>query len=742
MQRILNIIRLLLFIGTFQIAFAQHDEHYSIKKAKGQIKLDGILSEPDWANADVATGFTEYFPFDSINAMVESEVMLSYDEDNLYFSAKMYNLNKDRTYVTPSLRRDYRGSANDGISLVFDTFQDNTNGFFFGINPYGVRREGLITNGDDLSLSWDNKWYGEAKKYEGYWIAEGAIPFKTLRFKEGIDTWNVNFYRIDSETAEHSTWTPIPRNFSILSLAFNRPLKWDKPLKKPSSNISVIPYISSNISRDFEDDSQTGADFNFEGGADAKIAIGPSLNLDLTINPDFSQVEVDRQVTNLQRFEIFFPERRQFFLENADLFSDFGHPGLARPFFSRRIGVAVDTSTGQNIQNRILYGLRLSGKLDNNWRIGFLNMQSAKDEEINLPSLNYTVAVAQRKVFSRSNVGLIFVNRQNLRDTLNNETSITSSSSYNRILGIDYNIASRDNKWNGKIFYHHEFDENPQPGQYAHSGWISYNSKLWNFSWAHVIIGDNYEARAGFVPRTGIYRINPEIGYTFFMTSGPVNNHRINADAEYFWNNQRKTDHRYTLRYNVRFQNNSRFEFSMTQRFTYLLDPFDPTNTDGEELLANTSYTYNTLGIEYQSDTRKKLSTGIEANYGEFFNGKRFRFQSEVNMRFQPYGALSMTFNYNNLRMADPINDADLFLVGPRLDVTMTKKLFLTTFLQYNSQIDNMNLNARFQWRYKQVSDLFIVYTDNYATENMVGDFNLAPKNRTLIIKLNHWFNL
>ncbi len=738
--------RILLFLLPLAIAHitSAQDDGYQIKRAKGEIKIDGIIDEEDWASADVAGDFMQYFPADSVKAEVQSEVRMTYDDNFLYFVAKMYNRSADREYVTPSLRRDYRGEANDGITLVIDPFLDNTNAFQFGVNPFGVQREGLIANGGqrpgDLSLSWDNKWYSEAKQYGDYWVAEGAIPFKTLRYNEGLDQWNINFYRIDSETGERSTWTPIGRNFRIISLAFVRPLYWDEPLKKPGPNISLIPYVAGVSTRDFEDETQTSTIYDLQVGGDAKIAVTPGLNLDVTINPDFSQVEVDQQVTNLDRFEIFFPERRQFFLENADLFSDFGHP-IARPFFSRRIGVARDESTGQNIQNTIPAGIRLSGKLDNNWRIGLLNMQAAKDEEIDLPSTNYTVAVVQRKVFARSNVGMIFVNKQSTQDSTGEFT--IKPETFNRVLGVDYNLASADGKWSGKAFYHRSFDENNEDGQYSHSAFLDYQSLNLRFNWAHVFVGENFEAETGFVPRTGIYRINPELGYFFYPQSNWVNNIGPVTDIEIFWNNERMTDLRYTVNLNSNFQNTSRFNLTFNRLYTYLLDEFDPTNTDGEALAADTDYDYYNIEFRYSSDFRRRLGYTLRGSTGTYFNGDRSNIEGEISYRAQPYGSIGMNFNFNRITLPEPYSSADLFLIGPRFDLTMTKSLFFTTFVQYNSQIENVNINARLQWRFKPVSDLFIVYTDNYGTLNEEPNTPLlTPKNRALVFKLTYWLNL
>lgn len=735
--------RLTLLILLSPVFLYAQDESYSIKKATGTITIDGELGESDWEQAQMTTNFHQYFPSDSVLANAQVEVRLTYDDQFLYVSAKMHNLTPNQTYAVPSLRRDYRGNF-DGFTIEIDPFQDNTNAFQFGINPFGVQREGLISNGGtrgtDLSLSWDNKWLATATQHENYWIAEAAIPFKTLRFKPGSANWNVNFYRINGLTGERASWTRIPRNFPILSLAFMKELIWDKPLQKSGPNVSLIPYVSPASSRDFESETQTSADSKLEFGGDAKIGISPSLNLDLTVNPDFSQVELDQQVTNLNRFELFFPERRQFFLENADLFDSFGHPFFSRPFFSRRIGIARDESTGTNVQNKIYAGARLSGKLDKNWRIGLLNMQAAEDDNINLPSINYSVGAVQRKMFGRSSLGVIAVNKQTFEDYAVNDS--TPYQGKNSLLGFDYNIASSNGKWNGKVNYHHSFDEQTSSKNGSHTGWIGYQSRTWTWSWAHVYVGENHNAQVGFVPRPGMFRINPDFGRNFFPKSGPFNSVQLQGEVEFFWNSGRKTDHKYAFNINTSLANTGRLSASLEQNYTWLFsDPFDPTRTDGEELPIFSGYTYNSFNFNYSSDMRKIFSYSLNGYLGQFFNGDRTSLRTTLNYRFQPLVAIRLDVNYNRLRMPKPYNDADLWLIGPRVDLTLTKSIFFTNFVQYNSQIDNLNINSRFQWRFAPVSDLFVVYTDNYGTESYV-DSGLQKKNRALIVKLTYWFNL
>jgi hypothetical protein len=716
-----------------------------IKRATAPIVLDGQITEPDWQAAQVASQFMQFFPTDTVLAHAQTEIRLTYDDQFIYIAAKMHNLGP-RKYVTPSLRRDFRGEANDGISIVLDTFKDKTNAFIFGVNPYGVQREGLVANGggtgaDDFSLNWDNKWYSEAKIYEDYWVAEIAIPFKTIRFKEDLTSWNINFYRIDSEYAERSTWSPIPRNFDIVNLAFNKELVWDKPLRKPGPNVSVIPYSAINSSRNFSE--ATPTDTKLQLGGDAKISVGPALNLDLTVNPDFSQVEVDEQVTNLDRFEIFFPERRQFFLENADLFSNFGVEGT-RPFFSRRIGIARDSSTGQNIQNTIYGGARLSGKINNNTRIGVLNMQAGKDAAINLSSINYTVATLQQKVFSRSNIGFIFINKQAFQDSIGGDFKINPNI-HSRTAGADFNLASADNRWTGKAFYHHSFDETKSDSAFALGGFINYNTLKWDLRVFTRQVGANYNPEVGFVRRQDIQQLASTNWYNIYPESGSIQSHGPGFDFDMVRNEKFGfLDWDYNFMYRIQWRTTAQFNIRLREEYTYLFEPFDPSGKEGLELPSNSAYRNFLVVASYFSDARKKFFFNVSTRVGGYFNGNRINLAGLLTYRYQPWGFTSLTFSYNRIRLPQPYNDSDLILIGPRFDFTFTRNVFWTTFIQYNNQINNLNINSRFQWRFKPVSDLFIVYTDNYLAQSGENEILRIgqPKNRALVLKLTYWLNL
>jgi len=731
-----KLILLLLLISAFG-----HAQEIEIKKIDQKIIIDGQIDEI-WAHADSAYNFQQFFPMDTSLAYAQSVAKVLYDDQFIYVLGVMQNPDGDRDYITPSLRRDFFGDANDSFSILIDAFQDNTNAFIFGINPFGVRREGLIANGGSgqgaFSLNWDNKWKGEVRQEDGYWVAEMAIPLKTLRFAEGQTKWNVNFYRVDSEYAERSTWSPISRNFSIVNLATMRKMNWDEPTEKPGSNISFIPYVASGVSKNFQSGDPT--ETNLEAGFDLKYAVTPGLNLDVTVNPDFSQVEVDRQVTNLDRFEIFFPERRQFFLENADLFANYGNSGT-RPFFSRRIGVARDENTGQNIQNPIPAGARLSGKINDNLRLGFLSMQAGREGDASLPSYNYSVLSLQQKVFARSNVSFLVVNKQTFDDVTSFDTSLYSE--WNRTVGVDYNHASADNVWNGKVFYHQSIDEIQPDDAFATGLELNYGVPKWSWRLFTQRVGANYNPEVGFVRRRDVQQLANTVRYSYFPEKGGIQRHGPGLDFDMVWNDQFGfLDWDMNILYDVNWRSSARFSARLRRQYTFLFNGFDPSGSGGVRLPSGTGYHNNLIIASYNSDQRKLVNYSLSTRSGDYFNGTRINLEGSLNVRYQPLGFTSINFAYNRIRLPDPYSSVNLFLIGPRFDFTFSKKLFWTTFVQYNTQIDNLNINSRLQWRFAPVSDLFLVYTDNYLATNDEGFINIgASKSRALVFKMTYWLN-
>jgi hypothetical protein len=711
-----------------------------VSPTSATLTIDGALDEEEWTKHRVTDTFWQYFPTDSVKAQHPTELFMTYDENFLYVAARCHS--ETDKYIVPSYRRDYRATGNDNISFIFDTFKDKTNAFLFGMNPYGVMREALISNGGSdtqfFNTFWDNKWFGEAKMYDTYWTCEVKIPFKTLRYIEGSKSWNFMCYRFDSQSNEQSTWVRIPQNQLIFNLAFSGPLEFEKPLKKPGANLALIPYVRVGGASDHLKEPHLRTRLNSVGG-DLKVGITPGLILDATINPDFSTVEVDRQVQNLTRFDISlsFPEQRQFFLENSDLFGTFGSQepfisGLGNqnftPFCSRRVVLEVDTTTGTYTPIRIVSGARLNGKISNNMRIGLLNVQTARDEDRGISNANTTVAVIQQKMFSRSNITAMLVNKEIFNP-------VDGQDRFNRVAGLEYNLASPDNRWQGKAYYHQSFSPTHQNQAFATGTSLIHNMYRYQVVWNHFYIGEGFEAEVGVVPRRNVFRINPQFQLNFYPGNRLVNKYFVGVNyEEYRKLNQGLTDQSVGLIGEITTGSNAVLTWQVANNYTMLLNNFDPTRSGNRPLRQGTSYRYTNAQFGFISDRRKLVSLEMKGIFGQNFDGNIASLTGAVIYRFQPFGTLNL--NYSLSHITSSTGKGNLLLIGPRTDITFSRSLFWTTFFQYNNLTNNVNINSRIQWRFRPVSDIFLVYSDNYFADSFL------VKNRAIIAKVTYWLNL
>ncbi len=688
-----------------------------IQKSEKEIIIDGIPDDQAWQTAEIADSFHRVLPTDTGFAIAKTEVKLTYTTTTLYMAIVCFDPFPGKRPVE-SLRRDFNFGKNDNFLVFIDTYNDQTNGFSFGITPAGAQWDGLQANGGAVNLNWDIKWRSAVKNFDDRWVAEFAIPFRSLRYSGNPKEWGINFSRQDLKSNEKSSWAPVPRQFATASLAHTGTLVWDKPLPPSGAMFSLIPYLSAKTTRDNLENVKPNLRTN--AGVDAKIILSTSMNLDLTVNPDYSQVEVDRQQTNLDRFELFFPEKRQFYLENSDLFANLGSESI-RPFFSRRIG----------LDSPVQFGGRLSGKIGNDWRLGIMDIQTG--EKGNIRGGNFTVASIQRKVFSRSNISAFVINKQVLN--VKNDTTFRGNN-YNRVAGMEYNLASADNLWTGKAFYHHSFYSGSQAGDGAAAANITYSSQYLTASLMQSWVAAGFLSETGYIRRRGYYEINPVLQYKFFPESSSLANHGPGARLDMFFNPSfSSTDRDAQLFYSFEWLNKTTISFDVRDTYIKLQAPFDPTNTEGDTLATGEHFNWQEIGASFGSDIRKPFNVSLNSRFGGYFNGTRFSTGGEFNYRIQPYGSIALVASYNKISLPDPYNSVELILIGPRLDFTFTSKLFFTSFVQYNNQIDNINLNLRFQWRFAPVSDLYIVYTENAFPE----DFRL--KNRGLFVKVSYWFN-
>ena len=715
------LLNILIYIPIILIGQVNTDDYrLSIQKTNEKIKIDGVLEEAAWKNAAVAKDFFMITPVDTGKATQFSEARVSFDDENLYIAIIFFNNSTQGKYVVESLKRDFSFGKNDNFLVAIDPFNNQNTGFAFGLNAYGAQWDGTMYDGRSVDLNWDTKWYSEVQFDEEKWVCEIAIPFKSIRYNEEITEWGINFSRLDLKASEKSSWAPVPRQFPSVTLAYAGALVWDSPPPKQSSNVSLIPYLSNNLN------SQDNATPNntFKVGGDLKYSLTSALNLDVTVNPDFSQAEVDQQVTNLDRFELFFPERRQFFLENGDLFSNFGYTTI-RPFFSRRIGLNVP----------IQGGIRLSGNLDENWRIGIMDIQTRQDEGLNLAAENFGVVTLQRKVFDRSNLSVIFVNKQAIN--LNNDQNNTSA--YNRNVGLEYNYFSADNLWNGKLLFLKSLSPLAKQQGEVFASHIGYQSTRWNWRLQQEYISGNYSAEVGFIPRNNYIKLQATGGYLYYTNKEtPLLSHGPRVGRTYYFDTDfNKKDQTQQLDYLFNFKNRSRFTLGIRRQYIELLTDFDPLRTQIAKLTAGTKHEWNSFTFSYDAKPQNRFTYSAELITGGYYdNGKRNAFLGEFGYRFQPYLELSSLVNYNKIELPAPWNTNSFWLLGIKSNLTLTNKIFFSNLFQYNEQLGLWNFNSRFQWRYKPASDIFLVFNSNeISVPNVATGWNLT-------LKVNYWLNL
>ena len=706
-----------------------------IEKTDETITIDGILDEPVWQTTEKAKDFHRQYPMDDTTAFSKTEASLTYDENNLYIGIKCYDT-LPGNYIVESLRRDYQERNNDYVMVEIDPFDDLTNGYAFAITPLGVQLEGAITGGGGgfmgVSSSWDNVWYSKTHKTDFGWTAEIKIPFKSIRYADDISNWNIQFIRNDLKRNERSTWTTVSRQFQPTALSYSGELKWDQKPPEAGSNLSIIPYVSGSATQDFS--VGKGVNWDWNAGFDGKVALSTSLNLDLTLNPDFSTVEVDQQQTNVTRFELFYPERRQFFIENSDLFSDFGFR-QSQVFFSRRIGLT----------SPMMFGARLSGQVGDGLRVGLLNAQTS--HQINadmddIPSYNYTVGSFKKQVFGRSNISGIFALKQAINYQKDTESGYDFglNHEYNRVYGLQYNLFTPSDKWEGSSYFFNSDTPGATSKHWAQGTSVRYNTRRLMVFMSYEYVAENFNAEMGFFPRTGYFSFGPFGRYSFIPKSKTISTHGPGFRANYYLDsNWDFTDKDVSVNYSINFLNSSRIELEWQNTYVKLFDDFDPTwqfEEGTQPLPAGTDYTWNTVNLNYSSNSRRDFSFRVNGEYGGFYNGHATRLSGAVRYRIKPIFSLELNYSYNDINLPDPYPQGSFWLVGPRIDLTFTDKIFWTNFIQYNQQADNVNINSRIQWRFAPVSDIFLVYTENFLPEGMVS------KNRGIILKMSYWINL
>jgi hypothetical protein len=679
------------------------------------IELDGQLTESVWTKGNVAGDFITKIPREGQPATQKTEVRMVYDDKNIYIALQCWQSAK---ILVNDLHRDFMMLDNDGVEVIFDTFHDHRNGFNFIVSPMGSVTDLQFTgDGTEGNTSWNGVWEAKTRIYDDRWTAELVIPFKTLRFaKAEQQEWGVNFLRRARYISEESCWAFVPKRFYIGKVSLAGHLEGIEGVH-PGRNLKIKPFIAGSATRL---QVQSGNVDHYLGkiGLDLKYGVTSGMTLDFTANTDFSQVEADVQQINLTRFNLFFPEKREFFLENSTLFHvgeplSYSGSSDVMMFYSRRIGLDAD---GNPIP--LLGGVRLSGRM-NKYEVGFLNMQSK--ELGTTPANNFTVARVRRSIFKSSSVGAMFVNRN----------STSASHDYNRTFGIDMDLRFTRN-----LVLNAYLAKSQTPGKsgrdWAGGASVSFSGESYKWGAKYREVDPNFNAEVGYVRRTDIRLYSGTFAWLFH----PKDFFRIREiRPSITGNNYLTTDNELDTRtidlgLDIEFLNSSTFNFYREQSHENLARDFQPFPN---RTIPIGDYRYSFYHVSYSHDNSRIIAPNIQFEKGDYYDGERIRWAG--GLKFHPSARLSFTTSVQRDNVKISSGSYGLNLMIWRINYCFTTKMFLDALIQYNSLSGQVSSNIRFNLIHHPLSDLFVVYneTRDQRTGSLVG--------RMLSIKFTQLFD-
>ncbi len=708
----------------------------------GAPEIDGdVLGEAIWDDIVPATGFLQNTPDEGQPASERTEVRIIYTEDTVYFGIVCY-VSDPSTIIVSDSRRDSSLNDTDSFQIIIDTYLDKQNGFLFGTNPAGLEYDGQVTNegqgggrfgggvvrrsgsqqqrgsGGGFNVNWDGVWQVSAEISELGWTAEIAIPFRTLRYPSGdVQTWGLNFQRNIRSRNEQSYWAPLPRQFRLHRLSLAGELQGIEV--PPQRNLKLTPYVLGQALRR-TDDTKTTALGDF--GADLKYSVTPSMTLDLTYSTDFAQVEVDDQQVNLDRFNLFFPEKRPFFLENAGLFS-VGQPGQLEVFFSRRVGIG---ESGGQIP--IFGGGRLSGKVGSNTNVGFLNIQTQSVNATGTPSNNFTVARVRQDFQNRSNIGAMFVNR-------GATGNLAGERDYNRSYAVD-------GRWGigqtGTVSGFAAQTDTPglKGDTHAFNMAANYDSERYQLRGGFTEVGPNFNPEVGFYARRGYRRSDASVRTTF-RPQNPLGILEWYPHASHYtiWNfvtGQQETQYTH-LDNGIEWRNGYQVSTGVNLTKEGVLEPFEI--FPGVTVPVDT-YDHAEAIMRFNTNQGAPISFTFRATVGGFFGGDRVQMGPEVSMRTGQTFNAQLSWSRNDIDLPGGAFVANLGTV--RLNYSFTTRMFLQALVQYNDRADLWSSNIRFAILSDANTGLFIVYNDTQG----LGDVRPTGAGRTLTIKYSQLFDV
>lgn len=658
------------------------------------VRLDGILDDEAWRLAEPATDFYQQQPAEFERASYRTEVRFVYDETTLYVGAMLYDASPDRLIIN-DLKRDFNGRDTDMFGLILDTFRDERNAYGFLTNPGGAQRDTLAyENGRRNDANWHAVWLARTAIVDDGWSVEYAIPFRTLRFPDAdAQEWGLNIVRIVRRENEVSTWSPVPRQFSHYQVAYAGALAGISGVR-PGRNLQVKPALTARIGAD----GAAGASVwsgDGDAGLDLKWGITPSLVLDATLRTDFSQVEADEQQINLTRFSLFFPEKREFFLESPASFqiglaprSDEDRRDLV-PFFSRRIGLSED---GRPIP--VLGGLRLTGRAGRQ-NIGVLAMRTGELE--GRAGDSYAAVRVARAVTDQASIGAFYFGRE-----------AQGVADFNRVGGAELRFAPRRTV-EIEAFAMRSATAGEPDGWAGRAGFTVETSG--HRATASVIgVGDGFRHDLGFVRRRGINTLFGRYARVLRPANagGPVREFKVGGQVEATTDTRRRRmlTGIGTVNGEVTFADGGSVKTWVNRTFERLRQPVEI----GRLPLAEGRYEFADAGVAYQSNQSAALSGSVEMSGGGFWSGTQRQVSGSLRVRMNAHVAASATFGRSSIEL--PAGAFAGNLMGLRLDWSFTPRMFLNAFVQYNGEADAWISNVRYNLIHRPLSDIYVVWNE------------------------------
>ena len=691
------------------------------------LRIDGGLDEPLYRQVAPISDFIQVEPQPGAPATERTDVWLSFDDDNIYVSIRCWDTSMDKLVAT-EMRRDATTmwQGNDIVSVIFDPFYDRRNSIAFTINPLGGRSDGTVTNQRQYSSDWNPVWSVKTGRFDGGWTVEAAFPFKSLRYRSGrAQVWGFNLMRVKRSKNEISAITRVPpaRGQSAVQEA-----AWTAAvigLEAPPSGrtLDLKPYVTSNVTTDRATNlsNHPGGDLGF----DAKYSITQNLTTDFTYNTDFAQVEVDEQQVNLTRFSLFFPEKRDFFLENQGVFA-FGGVAVNNTFqtsdapilfYSRRIGL----NRGRAIP--IDAGGRLTGRVGR-YSLGAVNLQTGDEATTATPSTNFSVVRIKRDILGKSSVGLIATNR----------STASSGVGSNQAYGVDGTFTFFDNL-QLNTYWAKTATDGRRGNDRSYRAQLDYPGDRYGVQLEHLVIGADFNPEVGFVRRTDMVRDYVQAKFSPRpKRRQAIRKYVYQGHLEYIENGAGRLESREREgEFALEFQNGDRVGALYTNSFEYLPRPFP---IGGNVVLPVGGYWFDNVKLSYNLGQQRRQSANISAEYGTFYSGNKKTLtiaRGRVNLTNQ--FSAEPTYSLNRVQVRE--GSFTSHLAGSRVTYTMTPLMFVSALIQYNSAINAVSANARLRWEYRPGSELFVVYNEERNT--------LTPRfpslsNRAFIVKVTKLF--